>query len=144
MCKIISLHFISNANSKPLSFFLNVHVSEAYSNTLITHVLIMLILVSVLICLLFHIVLNPTITPVALAILLLISLMQSLSQVSKLPRYTNSVTFSILLPLISIFSSMFSCPNTIVIAFSMLICNPLLTTKTKMINFHSVLALIVG
>ncbi len=83
----------------------------------------MLILVSVLICLLFHIVLNPAITPAALAILLLISLLQSLSQVSKLPRYTNSVTFSILLPLISISSSMSSCPNTIVIVFSMLICN---------------------
>ncbi len=101
-------------------------MSKSHKNTAThsSHVLIMLILVSVLICLLFHIVLNPAITPVALAILLLISLLQSLSQVSRLPRYMNSMTFSILLPLISSSSSMSSCPNTIVIVFSMLICNP--------------------
>ncbi len=62
-----SFHLISSANSKSLYFFLN--VSQAYSNTLITHVLIMLLLVSVLKCLLFHIVLNPAITSVALTIL---------------------------------------------------------------------------
>jgi len=91
-----------------LSLFLSVHVSHAYSNTLITHVLIMLSLVFVLICFLFHTVLNPSIAPSSQlhypssthhrAILLLISLLQSLSQASRLARASDSfMTFCTLI-----------------------------------------------
>jgi len=92
--------------------------------TLITHVLIMLSLVFVLICFLCHTVLNPAITPVARVILLLISLWQLLCQVGRLPRYTNSVTFSIHVFPINSSSSIASCPNTIVMVFLMLILSP--------------------
>ena len=114
MWRIIQYHFMSNAFSESVSLFLRVQVSHAFSSTLITPVLIMPSLVRVLICILFHTFLNLAIAPVARAILLLISLLQSLSQVSWLPGYTNSVTFSIcVLPIISS-SMMFSSPNTIV------------------------------
>ena len=62
-------------------------------------------------CMLFHTFLNPAIAPVARAILLLCSLLQSLSQVSRLPRYTNSVTFSICV-LSAIFRSLILWPCT--------------------------------
>jgi len=57
----------------------------------------MLSFVWILMFLLCHIFLNSALTPVALAILPLISLLQSPSIVNKLPRYTNSMTFSTLL-----------------------------------------------
>jgi hypothetical protein len=77
-------------------FSVALHVSQAYSRTLITHVLMMLIFVCVLICLLLNIVLNAAIASIALANFFLISLLQSFPQVSRLPRYTSFVTFSIL------------------------------------------------
>jgi len=77
----------------------------------------MLSFVRTLMYMLFHTFLNPAIAPVARAILLLISLLQSLSHVSKLPRYTNSVTFSIRVLLITNSSMMFWL-NTIVIIWA--------------------------
>lgn len=81
------------------------------SSTLSPHVLILSV---VLIYLHFHITLNSTIALFALAILLLISVLQSLSQFSGLQRYTNSVTFSILLHPIIKALYMSLCLNNIV------------------------------
>src|SRR6218665_188052 len=86
-----SLHGLS------LSCFFNVHVSLAYIATLITIAFIMFILVPVLILLLLQIFRNCSVALVALAILLWISLLPSFSYVSRLPKFTNSVVFSICL-----------------------------------------------
>jgi len=120
----LSLHSLFSVvlyvENSSVTFHFKCHqVSHAYRSTLITHDLIMLSFVRMLMRMLFHTFLNPAIATVAHAILLLISLLQSISHVRRLPRYTNSVTFSIRVIINS--STMFSLPNIIVMVFCMLI-----------------------
>src|SRR5688572_21735646 len=67
---------------------------------------------------------SPAITPFAFAILAFMSFVQSLFQVNRLPKYTNSVTFSITSSCTFISLSIVFLPNTIVFVLSTFIFNP--------------------
>ena len=88
-----------------MSVSFSVHVSDAYSSTLKTHVVNTLSFLSIFSLLLFRMCFREAIAPVAFPILLLISSEQLLSHVSKLTKYSNLSTFPMVSPktIVSVF-----------------------------------------